>query len=50
MEVGEIQSTLNKKIDSKSSKIVNFVLRFVIIIESMNFELRFYLKYELRFY
>jgi hypothetical protein len=39
---GEVQSTLNKKNSSKSFITVDFASRFVMIIENMNFELRFY--------
>jgi hypothetical protein len=37
-----IQSPLNQKLDSKSFRVVDFASRFIIIIESMNFEFRFY--------
>jgi hypothetical protein len=40
MEVGEIQRFLNQKVGLKSSEVVDFVSRFVII--SMNFKLRIY--------
>jgi hypothetical protein len=42
MEVGEVQSTLNQKMGLKSSRIVDFASRFVMIIESVNFKLKFY--------
>jgi hypothetical protein len=38
---GEFQSTLNQKISSKPSRIVDFISRFVMIIESMNLDLNF---------
>jgi hypothetical protein len=41
-EVEEVQNPLNQKMGSMSSTAVDFVLRFVMIIESMNFELRIY--------
>jgi hypothetical protein len=41
-EVREVQSLLNKKLGSKSLRAVDFASRFVIIIESTNFEFRFH--------
>jgi hypothetical protein len=41
-EVEEVQSPLNQKLGSKSLITVDFTLRFIIIIESTNFEFRFY--------
>jgi hypothetical protein len=42
LKVGEVQNTLNQKVDSKPSRTVDFASRFVMIIESMNFKLKFY--------
>jgi hypothetical protein len=42
MEVGEVQNPLNQKVGSKSSRAVDFASRLVMIIESINFELRIY--------
>jgi hypothetical protein len=42
VEVGEVQNTLNKKIGSKPLRTVDFASRFVMIVENMNFELKFY--------
>jgi hypothetical protein len=39
---GEVQNPLNQKMSSKSYRTVDFVSRFVMIIENMNFELRSY--------
>jgi hypothetical protein len=39
---GELQITLNQKISSKFLKTVDFTSRFIMIIENMNFKLRFY--------
>jgi hypothetical protein len=39
---GEVQSFLNQKLGLKSLRAVNFASRFIIIIESMNFEFKFY--------
>jgi hypothetical protein len=38
----EIQRALNQKFGLKPSEAVDFVLRFVIIIKSMNFKFRIY--------
>jgi hypothetical protein len=40
--VGEVESTLNQKISSKSFITVDYVSRFIMIIESTNFEFKFY--------
>jgi hypothetical protein len=37
-EVGEVQTPLNKKSSLKLFRAVNFISRFVMIIESINFE------------
>jgi hypothetical protein len=39
---GDVQSLLNKKEDSKNFKNVNFVLKFIMITENINFQLIFY--------
>jgi hypothetical protein len=36
--VGEVQRTLNQKFGSKPFRTVDFALRFIIIIESMNLD------------
>jgi hypothetical protein len=41
-EVREVQRPLNQKVGSKLSGTVDFALRFVIIIGSMNFKFRIY--------
>jgi hypothetical protein len=41
-DAGEVQSPLNQKLSSKPLRAVDFASRFVITIESMNFEFKFY--------
>jgi hypothetical protein len=41
-DAGEVQIPLNQKLSSKLLKAVNFVLRFIITIESTNFKFKFY--------
>jgi hypothetical protein len=41
-EVWEVQNYLNQKVGSKPFRAVDFASRFIMIIESMNYELKFY--------
>jgi hypothetical protein len=42
MDAGEVQNPLNQKLSLKPLRAVDFVSRFVITIEIMNFKFRFY--------